>query len=55
MKIRAILLDGRILERDLPVAADVLELELPGEERRTLRRTKDTANGATVYREVPAP
>lgn len=55
MRIRAYLIGGRVLERDLPVEADVLELELPddGGKRRVLRRTEETANGATVYREVP--
>jgi hypothetical protein len=53
MKIRAYLEDGRVLERELPADPPAFELELPGEERRTLRRTEDTYNGAIVYREVP--
>lgn len=53
MKIRAYLAGGRVLERELPVDADRLELELPGDRRRVLRRTKDTVNGAIIYREVP--
>lgn len=54
MRIRAYLIGGRVLERDLPVDVPTLELELPddGNKRRTLRRTEDTYNGAVIYREV---
>lgn len=56
IKIRAYLIGGRVIERELPVAADVLEVELPddGEKRRTLHRTDQTVNGAIVYREREA-
>jgi hypothetical protein len=54
MKIHAYLLDGRVLERDLPVDMPRLEVELPddGGKRRVLRRTDDSYNGAVIYREV---